>query len=94
LAVIGKDFPLNLVKHITASPDDRLEPMLKGLQAGEFIYEQAALGDGYTFKHVLTQEVAYNSVLMERRRLSHERTGEAIEALFKDRIDSQARARG
>jgi class 3 adenylate cyclase/tetratricopeptide (TPR) repeat protein len=88
LAVIGKDFPLNLVKHVSASPDDRLEPMLKGLQAGEFIYEQAALGETeYTFKHALTQEVAYNSVLMERRRLLHERTGEAIEALFKDRID-------
>jgi tetratricopeptide (TPR) repeat protein len=40
-----------------------------------------------TFKHALTQEVAYNSVLMERRRLLHERTGEAIEALFKERID-------
>ena len=88
LAVIGKDFPLNLVKQITASPDDRLEPMLKSLQAGEFIYEQPALGEAeYTFKHALTQEVAYNSVLMERRRLLHERTGEAIEALFKDRID-------
>ena len=88
LAVIGKDFPLNLVRHITASPDDRLEPMLKGLQASEFIYEQPALGEAeYTFKHALTQEVAYNSVLMERRRLLHERTGEAIEALFKDRID-------
>ena len=62
--------------------------MLKDLQAGEFIYEQPALGEAeYTFKHVLTQEVAYNSVLMERRRLLHERTGEAIEALFKDRID-------
>ena len=88
LAVIGKNFPLNLVKHITASPDDLLEPMLKGLQTGEFIYEQAALGETeYTFKHALTQEVAYNSVLMERRRLLHERTGEAIEALSKDRID-------
>jgi tetratricopeptide (TPR) repeat protein len=88
LAVIGKDFPLNLIKHMTASPDDRLEGMLKSLQAGEFIYEQAALGEAeYTFKHALTQEVAYNSVLIERRRLLHERTGEAIEALFKDRID-------
>ena len=88
LAVIGKDFPLNLVRHITASPDDRLEPMLKGLQAGEFIYERPALGEAeYTFKHALTQEVAYNSVLIERRRLLHERTGEAIEELFKDRID-------
>jgi hypothetical protein len=62
--------------------------MLKGLQAGEFIYSQPASGETeYTFKHALTQEVAYNSVLMERRRLLHERTGEAIEALFKDRID-------
>ena len=88
LAVIGKDFPLNLVKHMTTSPDDQLEPMLKNLQAGEFIYERPALGEAeYTFKHALTQEVAYNSVLMERRRLLHERTGEAIEALFKDRID-------
>ena len=88
LAVIGKDFPLNLVKHMTASPDDRLEPMLKNLQAAEFIYEQPALGEAeYTFKHALTQEVAYNSVLMERRRLLHERTGEAIEVLFKERID-------
>ena len=88
LAVIGKDFSLNLVKHITASPDDRLEPMLKGLQVGEFIYEQSASGEAeYIFKHALTQEVAYNSMLMERRRLLHERTGDAIEALFKDRID-------
>jgi class 3 adenylate cyclase len=88
LAVIGKDFSLNLVNHITAIPDGQLQPMLKGLRAGEFIYEQAALGEAeYTFKHALTQEVAYNSVLIERRRLLHERTGEAIEALFKDRLD-------
>ncbi len=88
LAVIGKDFPLNLVRHMTARPDDELEPMLKGLQTGEFIYEQPALGETEcTFKHALTQEVAYNSVLMERRRLLHERTGEAIEALFKERLD-------
>ena len=37
LAVIGKDFSLNLVKHITASPDDRLQRMLKDLRIGEFI---------------------------------------------------------
>ena len=88
LAVVGKDFALNLVKHISASPDDRLEPMLKSLQASEFIYEQPASKETeYTFKHALTQEVAYNSLLVERRRFMHERTGEAIEALFKERID-------
>jgi class 3 adenylate cyclase/tetratricopeptide (TPR) repeat protein len=88
LAVIGKAFPLNLVKHMTASQGDRLEPMLKDLLAREFIYEQPMLRETeYIFKHALTQEVAYSSVLMERRRLLHERTGDAIEALFKDRID-------
>src|SRR5439155_22898985 len=88
LAVIGKDFSLNLVRQITASTEDRLEPMLKDLQASEFIYEQPALGEAeYTFKHALTQEVSYNSMLMERRRLLHERTGRAIEALFGERID-------
>ena len=48
LAVIGKDFPLNLVRRITASPDDRLEPMLKSLRASEFIYEQPASGEAVT----------------------------------------------
>src|SRR6202140_2991707 len=62
LAVIGKDFLLNLVRHLTGSLDDRLEPMLKSLRAGEFIYEQPAVAETeYTFKHALTQEVVYNS---------------------------------
>ena len=59
--------------------------MLSDLQAGEFIYEQPAAGDiEYIFKHALTQEVAYNSLLIERRKRLHERTGVAIEALFRE----------
>jgi len=88
LAVIGKNFPLNMVRQVTGSPDDQVEPMLRSLRAGEFIYEQPMLWEAeYTFKHALTQEVAYNSMLMERRRFLHERTGDAIETLFKDRLD-------
>ena len=41
----------------------------------------------YTFKHALTQEVAYNSVLLERRKLLHESTGKAIESMFADQLD-------
>jgi len=41
----------------------------------------------YTFKHALTQEVAYNSVLTERRRVLHERTAEAIEGLYQARLE-------
>ncbi len=49
------------------------------LQLSEFIYEQPAVGDAeYTFKHSLTQEVAYNSMLMERRKQSHDRIGAAL----------------
>jgi hypothetical protein len=73
---------------VSAIPDDRLEPMLKRLQNSEFVYEEMRLGEAeFTFKHALTQEVAYSSVLQERRRLMHERTAQALEALFKDRID-------
>jgi predicted ATPase len=68
LAVLGREFPLGLVKHLTVRPNDTLERGLSRLQAGEFIYEQPATGDlEYIFKHALTQEVAYNALLIERR---------------------------
>jgi predicted ATPase len=61
---------------------------LAKLQLTEFIYERPAFPDSeYTFKHALTQEVAYNSVLMERRRELHERSAAAIEELFADKLD-------
>ena len=60
-----------------------LERLLNDLQMGEFIYEQPALADTeYIFKHALTQEVAYNSLLTERRKLIHERAAIAAESLF------------
>jgi tetratricopeptide (TPR) repeat protein len=62
--------------------------MLNDLQLTEFIYEQPAHGDvEYTFKHVLTQDVAYNSVLSERRRQLHDRIGASIEVLYTQSID-------
>jgi class 3 adenylate cyclase len=88
LAVIGKDFPLALVREITKKPDDEIDSMLNNLQLAEFIYEQPAVGDvEYTFKHALTHDVAYNSVLIERRKLLHERVGSAMEASFAQSID-------
>jgi class 3 adenylate cyclase/predicted ATPase len=88
LAVIGREFPLTLVSAVVRNPDDELHRMLDILQLGEFIYEQPAMGDTeYTFKHALTQEVAYSSVLMERRKVLHERAGAAIEALFAGHLD-------
>ena len=83
LAVIGKEFAVRLVGKVTGKSDDELNRMLANLQSAEFIYEQPAMGDvEYGFKHALTQEVAYGSMLMERRKALHERAGAAIETLF------------
>jgi class 3 adenylate cyclase/tetratricopeptide (TPR) repeat protein len=82
LAVLGKEFALSLVRAVTGRGEDDLNRMLGELQLAEFIYEQLAAGDvEYTFKHALTQEVAYHSVLSERRKRLHERAAAAIEAL-------------
>src|SRR5216683_2307621 len=67
LAVLGHEFALNLVQRVTLKSSDELGQMLAQLQLGEFIYEQPAVGAiEYSFKHALTQEVAYNSVLALR----------------------------
>lgn len=87
LAVIGKEFPLTLVQQVTALPEDKLRPLLADLQAADFIYERPAYPDiEYAFKHALTQEVAGNSLLSERRSALHERTAQAIETLFQSRL--------
>jgi predicted ATPase/class 3 adenylate cyclase len=87
LAVLGKEFAWSLLTQVADQPDEELQRLLAHLQAEEFIYEQPAFPEPeYTFKHALTQEVAYNAVLLERRRVLHERTAQAIEGLFAERL--------
>jgi predicted ATPase len=88
LAVIGKEFSLSLLKQVVNKPEEELQGLLSHLRAAEFIYEQPTFPEvEYTFKHALTQEVAYNSLLLERRKVLHERTAQAIEALFHSRLE-------
>jgi predicted ATPase len=88
LAVIGSEFPLALVRQVVQLPDDPFSRLLDVLQAGEFIYEQPAMGDvEYRFKHALTHDEAYKSLLTERRKLLHEGTAGAIEALYGERLE-------
>jgi class 3 adenylate cyclase/predicted ATPase len=88
LAVLGREFPLGLVQRVTLKPDAESERMLAELQLAEFIYEQPAVGDvEYVFKHALTQEVAYNALLIERRKLLHERAGLALESMFAGQLE-------
>jgi tetratricopeptide (TPR) repeat protein len=91
LAVMGRQFSFPIVQDVTASSEGELDSMLSHLQLAEFIYEQPAPGNvEYTFKHALTQDVAYNSVLVERRKLLHQRIGEAIEKAASDRASDRA----
>jgi tetratricopeptide (TPR) repeat protein len=88
LAVIGSEFPLALVRRVVQLPEDRLHRLLDVLQAGEFIYEQPEVSDvGYIFKHALTRDEAQKSLLTDRRKLLHERTAKAIEALYGERLE-------
>jgi class 3 adenylate cyclase len=88
LAVIGREFPLSLVRHVVTQPEDELYRILASLQRKEFLYEQPAFPEvEYIFKHALTQEVAYNSLLIERRKTLHERTAQAMEEVYRHRLE-------
>jgi class 3 adenylate cyclase/tetratricopeptide (TPR) repeat protein len=89
-AVIGKDVPLPLLLAIADAPEHEVRTELTRLQAAEFLYEVKFFPDlEYTFKHALTHEVAYHSLLHDRRRDLHARITEAIEGLAAERIAEQ-----
>jgi tetratricopeptide (TPR) repeat protein len=86
-AVIDMDVPMPLLQAIAELPAVALQQGLAHLRSAEFLYETHRFPEPtYTFKHALTQEVAYNSLLLERRRELHARIVEALEA---DRIADQ-----
>jgi len=86
-SVIGKDVPFALLQAIAELPDDALRRGLTHLQAAEFLYEAALFPDlEYTFKHALTHEVTYGTLLRERRKVLHARIAGAIERCYPDRL--------
>ena len=85
-SVVGKDVPLALLQAIADVPEESLRGRLTHLQAAEFLYEMALFPDlEYTFKHALTHEVAYASLLGEQKRALHARIVNAIERAAPDR---------
>jgi tetratricopeptide (TPR) repeat protein len=89
-SVIGKDVPFVLLLAIADMPEPALREGLGRLQASEFLYEASLFPDiEYTFKHALTHDVAYGSLLLERRRALHAQILECIERLYADRLTEQ-----
>jgi predicted ATPase/class 3 adenylate cyclase len=89
-AVIGHEVPLPLVQALAELPDDVLHRGLDHLQAAEFLYETRLFPEReFMFKHALTHEVVYGSLLHERRRVLHARILEALEQLPAERLAEQ-----
>jgi predicted ATPase len=89
-SIIGKDVPFTLLKSIADVREESVHRGLTRLQTSEFLYETSVFPDlEYTFKHALTHEVTYASVLVDRRRALHARIFEAIETLYPDRLHEQ-----
>jgi class 3 adenylate cyclase/tetratricopeptide (TPR) repeat protein len=95
-AVVGKDVPFDLLQAIAEVPEATLRRSLAHLQATEFVHQASMFPHlVYTFRHTLTHEVAYSSLLQAQRRVLHARIVDATEELYRDRLsehlDSLAR---
>jgi len=87
-SVIEREFSYELIKQITGLPEKELLSRLSALKDLELLYERGIYPHStYIFKHALTQEVVYDSILSTKRRKLHEEIGRAIEDLYKDNID-------
>ncbi|HXG05095.1 MAG TPA: adenylate/guanylate cyclase domain-containing protein [Candidatus Binatia bacterium] len=86
-AVVGTDVPFTLLQAVADQPDEDLRRGLGHLQAVEFLYESRLFPDlEFSFRHALTHDVAYGSLLQDRRRALHARIVEAIERLYRGRL--------
>jgi len=86
-SVIGREFAFRILQTITGMREE-IKSYLLNLQGLEFIYEKSLFPElEYIFKHALTQEVAYNSLLLKRRKEIHEKIGKAMETLYPDRLE-------
>ena len=86
-SIVGREVPLKLLRLLWDGPGD-MEEHLPMLQQLEFLYEQFGTDEPlYLFKHALTQEVAYASVLPSRRQALHAAAGQALETLYAECLD-------
>jgi class 3 adenylate cyclase/tetratricopeptide (TPR) repeat protein len=94
-SVIGKDVPYALLAAIAEQPEEAVRRGLAHFQEAEFLYEARLFPDlEYTFKHALTHEVTYGSLLGDRRRQLHAQIVAAIERLYGDRLSEHVERLG
>ncbi|HVN84546.1 MAG TPA: adenylate/guanylate cyclase domain-containing protein, partial [Candidatus Binatia bacterium] len=85
-SVIGREFAVRLLQRAT-EVGDRVTALVGELRSLELIYEKSGVPElAYMFKHALTHDVAYESLLLQRRKQLHHTIGDAIEELYIDRL--------
>ncbi len=86
-SVIEREFNYPLINRVTGLPEKELLSNLSVLKDSELLYERGIYPQSsYIFKHALTREVVYDSILAKRRKKLHEEIGNAIEELYKDNL--------
>ena len=86
-SVIGREFAFRILQAISDMHQD-LKIQLLNLQGLEFIYQQSLFPEVvYIFKHAITQEVAYNSLLSSKRKEIHKKVGNAIEQIYAKNLE-------
>jgi class 3 adenylate cyclase/tetratricopeptide (TPR) repeat protein len=89
-SVIGKDVPFSLLSAIVELSEEALARKLLQLQTAEFLYETRRGAQRlYTFKHALTQEAAYQSLLQSTRRQVHQRIAQILIERFPETVEAQ-----
>lgn len=89
-AVIGRIFYYRVLERIT-STNNSLRDQLANLETLDLVHERCRLPElEFIFRHALTQEVAYQTLLASARKGLHQQVGEALESLFRDRLDEFA----
>ncbi len=90
-SVIGRSFSFPVLERVRGDEGAAIEPDLVRLERADLITEVARLPErDYEFRHALTREAAYSSILLRTRRDLHRRAGEAIEELYADRLEEWA----
>ena len=86
-SVIEREFSYDLIKQVTGLPEKKLLSHLSSLKDLELLYERGIYPEStYIFKHALTREVVYDSILTRKRKELHKEIGKAIEDLYKDSL--------
>jgi class 3 adenylate cyclase/tetratricopeptide (TPR) repeat protein len=90
-AVVGREFSEPVLRAVAGLPGPDLAASLSTLVGAELLYEQALYPEAeYTFKHPLTQEVAYRAQLARRRSEVHAAVARAVVELYPDKLDERA----